>query len=134
MMVERYASEIYGVLAGVLPEDWERVVLYGQVKGGFSHFDCYFRSEGGQDYVRLNDLVRAGSMTRPQLQQLNTQLYLICAQAQKEIEKDLRVWSEFTFVLSGDGSFTVDYGYPKEDAEDAFTPGVTQAWTARYLT
>lgn len=132
-MLERYASDIYGILEPALPGDWERVVLCGQVKGTFSSFDCYFRREGGKDYMRLSDLIADDRITRAQYRQLCTQLYLTCAQAQKEIGKGLRVWTGFTFVLRGDGSFTVDYEYPKEGAEDAFTPGVTQAWMARYL-
>lgn len=134
-MLNRNAVEkIYSLLVQVLPEDWTRVVLWGQVKGTFSQFDCYFRCEGSDAYTRLNDLAGQGRITQQQLRQMEKGLYLACARAQKEIEKGLRTWTGFTLAIRGDGSFAVDYEYPREDADPAaFTAGVTDAWKQRYL-
>ena len=128
-MLEEYASEIYGLLLPVLPENTERVVLRGTVTDSSYNIFYYARKKGEDQYHQCYDLAMSdpAEIDMRMLMNAFSLIFEMCKEARKDETFIQKQWQAFTMVLEG-GRFSIDYDY---DVQDDLT--VPQTWKEKYL-
>ena len=128
-MLEKHASELYQLIAPIAGNNWNKIVLHGNVEPGSYQFDLYYRRETDAKFIKCYDEIPFVQML-PVLEKMNK----ICRQAQKELEQQMKenkmpqeMWTGFTFVLTTDGNFVVHYEYGNRPA------GLSKEWHEAYL-
>lgn len=120
--MEKLYKEIADVLITVLPEKWERVYLYGEL--GEGSYEFFFYLYINNEYIQCFNLEKSFNIRKIEISNSFKQLYNI-------VEKDeiIKNCVYFTFTLTKDGSFKMDYEYEPYDSLTARN----DRWKTKYL-
>lgn len=99
----------------VLPLDWDRLVLYGELDESSYEFFYYVKVDGC--YIQCYDLP---NVSEEDIDELFGALYAICIR-----NKDSD-WSSFTLTVESSANFSIDYTYGEPDVD-------RDKWKAKYL-
>ena len=125
--LNRIMQKIGNTILPVLDENWEKVVVgYFVEDNGVTHLQFFVLNTDADDY---SDLVKLS---------WDTDLYDDAIVDLEDLCKELRIlcegandsWTQFTYVLEGDGSYNADYEY---DAIDNYDSRFIMDWQSKYL-
>lgn len=117
-MVEKYLEKSIGDLFELLPNGWERVVLYSEIDP--LHYNIFFYVKYNGSYYQCYNLEKLCNTTGDEVDQFAEKWHEIALKHKKKEE-----WSAYTVTIENSGKFEVEYAY-----EDEFD---LDSWKAQYL-
>ena len=122
-MKESKFLEIAETLKSILPSNWEKVVLFGQIEE--SSYELFFYVKIENKYVQCFELEKTHEITRKDLRSIFKKLFNIFKPYQAQDK-----WTVCTFILSSRGKFSIKYDY--EDLSDNLLK-YKEDWKKKYL-
>lgn len=115
-------QQISDEIIKVLPNNWQKVCLFGTLSQ--SSYEFFFYVKVNNEYVQCFSLENVSNIKRNEVSKVFRRLYDV-------LKSDKMVLSSngFTFVMTADGKFHVDYEYNEIDNIIAYT----NTWKKKYL-
>lgn len=104
-------KEIVELLIGLVPEDWERIILRGIILSGSYEFEYYFENSDGK-LVQYYELVKAGVFTDRDMHNVFRKMRKL-SNAMLENANDK--WKSYVLTVDKKYHFTVDYDYDEPE-------------------
>lgn len=119
--LERIYHQIAQTIVEMIPEEWEKVYLYGEVLEGVqSTYFYYYPYESDQPIYSL-DIPELFDVEEEEYDQLKGQLYDLLRDLWNESKRDgNEVWTNLTLILDSSGKFKLEYGYEDLSETDHF--------------
>jgi uncharacterized protein (TIGR01741 family) len=134
--MEKKLNEIYGKIAGTLnetiPEDWDKVIMYGEVLEGASETFFNYYPTGSNKSVYSHDIPHLFDISEDEYNQLWLRLINYLEELHDIfIQNEQEPWTNLTFILESNGKFKIDYDYT--DLSDADDVERHMIWNYKYL-
>lgn len=134
--MEEKLNEIYGKIAETLNntilEEWDKVVMYGEVLEDVSEAFFNYYPAGSKKSIFSHDIPRLFNMSDEEYNQLWLQLLDNLEELNNVfIQNRQEAWTNLTFILESDGKFKIDYDYT--DLSDADDVKRHIIWDYKYL-
>ena len=118
-------QKVFDTLYEVLPTEWTKLILYaGYTTGSYSMKFYTANSQG-----TYTDCFSQEGVNRTKLIKTFMAIDKILSPERKEMD-DKNKWNVMTMIVSGDGTFKVEYDYT-DISENAIT--YEQGWKTKYL-
>ena len=122
--METIYSKVGLTLFNVLPNGWEKAILYAQITE--SSYELFYYAKVNGEFVINFDLEKEGlGVDRQEVRKCFREIYEILLPNYRENQ-----WYAMTFILSKTGEFTVDYEYT-DYSENSFE--YKKLWKEKYL-
>ena len=122
--METIYSKVGSTLFNVLPDRWEKAILYAQMTE--SSYELFYYAKVNGEFVNNFDLGKEGlGIDRQEVRKCFREIYEILLPDYRENQ-----WYAMTFILSKTGEFTVDYEYT-DYSENSFE--YKKLWKEKYL-
>lgn len=116
----------------MIPEDWDRVSLYAEVREGFSQVFFYYYPIGSDKPIYSLDILDISSVDKRKHRELKHQLYEFFEELWNEFKvQEQEQWTSLTYLLDISGKMKVNYGY--EDISLLSPVKKQEKWEAEYL-
>ncbi|TYQ14650.1 UNVERIFIED_CONTAM: uncharacterized protein (TIGR01741 family) [Acetivibrio alkalicellulosi] len=134
--MEEKLNEKYGEIAKTLnetiPEEWDRVLLYGEINEDIRTAFFNYYPVGGNESVYSHDIPNLFNISRSQYKESLRQILDILEEIWREFKiNEEEVWTNITFILESTGKFKIDYDYT--DLSDASPRKQHIIWDYKYL-
>ncbi len=123
MMNEKVYQTVFNTIAPLLPEDWDKLVVYLEY-GEDSYSFSFFYSDG-KKYVKCFDIPTISEET---LFSAFKKIDQIVTHERDKIKGEL--WSNMTMVIDSDGNMHTDFDYTDLSSG---TYQYKKAWKKKYL-
>lgn len=117
-MVEEYLNQAFSELSGILPNGWEKVVLYADVEP--KHYNIFFYILINKEYVQCYNLDKVCKVSEDEIDDV-IETWAKTATDNKKSEE----WKNYTVIIDKDGTFKIDYSYEDFDS--------LEKWKKQYL-
>lgn len=129
-METKKMAEIYGKIANkvndIIPDEWGKVWLYGEVLDDSSEVYFYFYSITRKKIIYSHDIPNEYKVNNSMYEDLLFELVDIIQELNLEYKEDNEsVWTNLTFLLDNTGKFNIKYNYDDILNSD-FTAGERQ--------
>lgn len=129
-METKKMAEIYGEIANkvndIIPDEWEKVWLYGEVLDDSSEVYFYFYSITRKKIIYSHDIPNEYKVNNSMYEDLLFELVDIIQELNLEYkENNESVWTNLTFLLDNTGKFNIKYNYD-DIIKSKFTAGERQ--------
>ncbi|MDK8299463.1 MAG: DUF600 family protein [Actinomycetaceae bacterium UMB1218B] len=126
MNEKKMLQGIVSILEETLPEDWNKVVFYGEYAEGAFSIEYYVADSEKGDFVKCFDQkgVSRASLVK------NFMAINKLIEPERAALKPEKRWGSMTLVLYSNGKFKVDYDY-SDATENAYAR--KKAWKKKYL-
>ncbi|KAA9002082.1 DUF600 family protein [Paenibacillus spiritus] len=125
-------QKIANILNSMIPEDWDRVSLYAEVREGFSQVFFYYYPIGSDKPIYSLDILDISSVDKRKHRELKHQLYEFFEELWNEFKvQEQEQWTSLTYLLDISGKMKVNYGY--EDISLLSPVKKQEKWEAEYL-
>ena len=122
--METIYSKVGLTLFNVLPNGWEKAILYAQITE--SSYELFYYAKVNGEFVNNFDLEKEGlGVDRQEVRKYFREIYEILLPDYRK-----KQWYAMTFILSKTGSFSVDYEYT-DYSEDTFS--YKKIWKEKYI-
>lgn len=122
--METIYSKVGLTLFNVLPNGWEKAILYAQITE--NSYELFYYAKVNGEYINNFDLEKEGlGVDRQEVRKHFREIYEILLPNYRENQ-----WYAMTFILSKTGEFTVDYEYT-DYSEDTFS--YKKIWKEKYI-
>lgn len=122
--METIYSKVGLTLFNVLPNGWEKAILYAQITE--NSYELFYYAKVNGEYINNFDLEKEGlGVDRQEVRKHFREIYEILLPNYRENQ-----WYAMTFILSKTGEFTVDYEYT-DYSENSFE--YKKLWKEKYL-
>lgn len=122
--METVYSKVGLTLFNVLPNGWDKAILYAQITE--SSYELFYYAKVNGEYINNFDLEKEGlGVDRQEVRKHFREIYEILLPNYRENQ-----WYAMTFILSKTGEFTVDYEYT-DYSENSFE--YKKLWKEKYL-
>ncbi len=112
-MVEKYLEQSVDSLYKLLPEDWEKVVLYAEIDE--FHYNVFFYVKYNGVYRQCYDLEKLCGTTEQEIDDFADCWYEIALRNKKKED-----WKAYTLIVKSSGDFEVEYSYEDEFSLDTW--------------
>lgn len=130
--MEAVYQEVANILVEMIPEEWEKILLYAEVREGFSQVFFYYYPVNQEQPVYSLDIVDMFNIDKPLHRKLKQELY-DCFEELWNVfmVQDQQLWTSLTYILDKMGRMKLNYGY---DDISEISPDETQdKWEDEYL-
>lgn len=134
--MEERLNEIYGKIANTLnetiPEEWDKVLLYGEINEDIrtAYFNYY--PVGSNESVYSHDIPNLFNIPKDEYKKLLRQLLDNLEELWQEYKNnEQEPWTNLTFILESTGKFKIDYDYT--DLSEASPAENHLIWDYKYL-
>lgn len=117
-MVEKYLEKSIDSLYALLPNGWEKVILYAEIDE--LHYNIFFYVKHGGTYCQCYNLEKLSGTTEEEIDEFAENWYETASRSKKKEE-----WKAYTITVEPSGKFEVEYSYDDEFDLDA--------WKKHYL-
>jgi len=109
-------KELFSAIASkaseMIPDDWEKIYLYGEVLSDSREVYFYFKRVGSEEIVYAHDIPKKYNVDKG----IYYKLLLELINAVVELHDDYKInyeneWTNVTFILEKSGHFNVNYNY-----------------------
>lgn len=109
-------KELFGAIANkvseMIPDEWEKIYLYGEVLSGSRVVYFYFKPINDDTIVYAHDIPSKYNVDKKIYRQLLLELISIIAELHNDYKLNYgNEWTNLTFVIEKSGHFHVDYNY-----------------------
>ncbi|MGP4079139.1 immunity protein YezG family protein [Pseudalkalibacillus sp. R45] len=129
--MEKLYQSIGSTVIELIPEQWEKVYIYGQVEEDNGQVFFYYLPIGESEYIYSLDIEDHFDIDDEYFNLKNYELLQQFQLLRKEFERNNQeLWSGVTFIIDHNGNFKINYDY--DDSErGAYENKVI--WEYRYL-
>ncbi|QNK47032.1 DUF600 family protein [Brevibacterium sp. PAMC23299] len=116
--LNEYYLKIAQTVNGMIPEEWSKVILYGEVNEGTGTAFFFYQSIINDKLIYSHDIPELHSISRIEYRETWRRLIKVLKELLDEFkDNNQEQWTNLTFTLESTGKFKVDYDY--EDLSDA---------------
>ena len=125
-------QNIADVLVEMIPEEWEKILLYAEIREGFSQVYFYYYPVKQEKPVYSLDIVDIFNLDKNLYKTFKQELNDCFEELWTEfIVQNQEQWTSLTYILDNKGRMKISYGY---DDISEFSPDEKQdKWEAKYL-
>ena len=125
-------QKIANILIDMIPEDWEKILLYAEVREGFSQVYFYYYPVNRAEPVYSLDIPDIFQVDKRFYKELKRELY----ECFEELWNEFRVqnqepWTNLTYILDSTGRMRINYGY--DDLSEMSPVEKQEKWENEYL-
>jgi uncharacterized protein (TIGR01741 family) len=125
-------QKVAHILVEMIPEEWEKILLYAEVREGFSQVFFYYYPVNGEQPLYSLDIVDVFNIDKPLHRKLKQELYECFEELWNEfLVQDQELWTSLTFILDNKGRMKLNYGY--DDISEISPDEKQDKWEAEYL-
>lgn len=115
-MFEKKLNEIYGKIAEVLndtiPEDWNKIYMYGEILDDVQKSHFYYYPADGSEPVYSHDIPEIFDIDEDDYDEQLDELLDTLTELRLEFKNNgQELWTNLTFILESDGKFNIEYDY-----------------------
>ncbi|MDG5471425.1 DUF600 family protein [Jeotgalibacillus sp. ET6] len=131
--VELIYQKIANVLIDMIPEQWDKIVLYAEVREGFSQVYFYYYPKDHEKPVYSLDIPDRFNVDKHEYREMKQELYKCFEEIWNEFKvQDQEQWESATFILNNAGQMKLNYGY--DDLSQISPEEKQEKWETEYLT
>lgn len=132
--METIYQQIAYILNDMIPEDWEKVLLYAEMREGYGQVFFYFYPLGSNTPVYSLDIEDQYDVDSQNYRSLKNQLFDCCEQLWSEFQQQgQEQWTCFTYILKHTGEMKIQYSYD-DDLSQLDPTTKRERWEEKYLT
>ncbi|ART75178.1 cytoplasmic protein [Sutcliffiella horikoshii] len=125
-------QKVANILVEMIPEEWEKVLLYAEVREGFSQVFFYYFPLNQQQPVYSLDIVDSFNVEKTSHKKLKQELYECFENLWNEFKiQDQEQWTNLTYLLDNSGRMKLNHGY--DDISELSPDEKQDKWEAEYL-
>lgn len=125
-------QKVANILVEMIPEEWEKILLYAEVREGFSQVFFYYYPVNQEQPVYSLDIVDVFNIDKPLHRKLKQELYDCFEELWNEfMVQDQELWTSLTYILDNMGRMKLNYGY--DDISEISPDEKQDKWEAEYL-
>ena len=125
-------QKVANILVEMIPEEWEKILLYAEVREGFSQVYFFYYPVDQKKPVYSLDIVDVFNIDKTLHRKLKQELYDCFEELWNEFKvQDQEQWTSLTYILDNMGRMKLNYGY--EDISEASPEEKQDGWEAKYL-
>ncbi|VBB09908.1 Hypothetical protein LUCI_5206 [Lucifera butyrica] len=130
--MEQLYPTIASALVDIIPEDWDKVLLYAEFGDGYRQVLFYYYPKGSNNPIYSLDITDKFNINQKQYDERETRLYNCFSKLREEFKRQgQEPWTNLTFILDSTGKMKIDYNY---DKVSQVCPVEKQGkWEAKYL-
>lgn len=130
--MEAIYQKVANILVEMIPEEWENILLYAEVREGFSQVFFYYYPVNQEQPVYSLDIVDMFNIDKPLHRKLKQELYDCFEELWNEfMVQDQELWTSLTYTLDNMGRMKLNYGY--DDISEISPDEKQDKWEAEYL-
>ncbi|WP_079710260.1 immunity protein YezG family protein [Paraliobacillus ryukyuensis] len=130
--MEAIYQKVANILVEMIPEEWEKILLYAEVREGFSQVFFYYYPVNQEQPVYSLDIVDMFNIDKPLHRKLKQELYDCFEELWNEfMVQDQELWTSLTYILDNMGRMKLNYGY--DDISEISPDEKQDKWEAEYL-
>ena len=130
--METIYQKVANILVEMIPEEWEKILLYAEVREGFSQVFFYYYPVKQEQPVYSLDIVDMFNIDKPLHRKLKQELYDCFEELWNECRvQDQELWTSLTYILDNMGRMKLNYGY--DDISEISPDEKQDKWEAEYL-
>lgn len=130
--MENLYQQIADLLNLMIPEEWKKIILYSEIREGYSQVYYYYYPINSVKPVYSLDIVDLFVIDIKQFKQLKQNLYECLENLWLEFKEQKQdQWTSLTFMLDHTGKMNLEYGY--EDISQLDPIEKQEKWEAKYL-
>ncbi|WP_062049670.1 immunity protein YezG family protein [Bacillus sp. JCM 19034] len=130
--MEAIYQKVANILVEMIPEEWEKILLYAEVREGFSQVFFYYYPVNQEQPVYSLDIVDMFNIDKPMHRKLKQELYDCFEELWNEFKvQDQELWTSLTYILDNMGRMKLNYGY--DDISEISPDEKQDKWEAEYL-
>ncbi|MGM7700576.1 immunity protein YezG family protein [Pseudalkalibacillus sp. Hm43] len=96
----------------IIPEDWQHILLHGQIDEDHGQIFFYYMPEDREEYIYSLDIKDKFNIDESFFELKSYEIYESFNKLQDEFKNNAQeLWTHVTFVLKNDGTFKIDYEY-----------------------
>ncbi|MEK4069517.1 antitoxin YezG family protein [Peribacillus sp. FSL R5-0717] len=116
--LNEYYLKIAQTVNGMIPEEWSKVILYGEVNEGTGTAFFFYQPIINDKLIYSHDIPELHSISRIEYRETWRRLIKVLKELLDEFkDNNQEQWTNLSFTLESTGKFKVDYDY--EDLSDA---------------
>lgn len=125
-------QKVANILVEMIPEEWEEILLYAEVREGFSQVFFYYYPVNQEQPVYSLDIVDVFNIDKSLHKKLKQELYDCFEELWNEFKvQDQELWTSLTYILDNMGRMKLNYGY--DDISEISPDEKQDKWEAEYL-
>ncbi len=125
-------QKVANILVEMIPEEWEKILLYAEVREGFSQIYFYYYPINQKQPVYSLDIVDVFNIDKTLHRKLKQELYECFEKLWNEFKvQGQEQWTNLTYILDNMGRMKLNYGY--EDISEISSEEKQDKWEAEYL-
>ncbi|WP_312422434.1 immunity protein YezG family protein [Anaerospora hongkongensis] len=125
-------QKVVNILNKMVPEEWEKIHLYAEVREGYASVFFYYYLVGGITPIHSLDITDRFIVDDDYFSDIEHQLYNTFRELLLEFKlQGQEVWTNLTLILHSDGNFKINYEY--EDVSQISPVEKKEKWKAKYL-
>lgn len=131
-VMEELYQEIATQLNEMIPEDWEKVLMYTEVSEGADTGYFYYYPEGAQSPICCFDIYNIFEIDEDTYDEMHDKLMEYFRELWEEFKNNKQEpWTNLTFTLDNTGKFKIDYDYTDLSEADNYEQRII--WEYKYL-
>lgn len=125
-------QEVGNILVEMIPEEWEKIFLYAEIREGDSQVYFYYYPVNHKQPVYSLDIMDIFNLDKSFYKKLKKELYACFEELWNEFKvQNQEQWTHLTYILNSTGKMKLNYGY--EDISELSAIEKQEKWEAEYL-
>jgi uncharacterized protein (TIGR01741 family) len=125
-------QKVAHILVDIIPEDWNNIILYAEVREGFSQVYFYYYPTNQEKPVYSLDIPDVFNIDKRLHKELKQELYECFEELWNEFKvQEQDQWTNLTYILDNTGRMKLNYGY--DDISHISPDEKQEKWEAEYL-
>ena len=130
--IEAIYQKVANILVEMVPEEWEKILLYAEVREGFSQVYFYYYPVNQEQPVYSLDIIDVFDVDQSLHRKLKRELSVYFKELWYEFKiQDQEQWTSLTYILDKTGRMKLNYGY--DDISEISPDEKQDKWEAEYL-
>ena len=130
--MEAIYQKVANILVEMVPEEWEKILLYAEVREGFSQVYFYYYPVNQEQPVYSLDIIDVFDVDQSLHRKLKRELSVYFKELWYEFKiQDQEQWTSLTYILDKNGRMKLNYGY--DDISEISPDEKQDKWEAEYL-
>ena len=124
--------KIANELLNMIPEDWQKVLVYSEVRDGYERMYFYYYPKSEVKPIYSLDIIDIFDIDEDLLEGKEMNLYRYFRELWEEFRNQgQKQWTYLTFILESTGKMNIEYGY--ENVSEVSPVDKQNEWMKKYL-
>ena len=124
--------KIANELLNMIPEEWQKVLVYSEVRDGYERMYFYYYTKSEVKPIYSLDIIDIFDIDEDLLEEKEMNLYRYFRELWEEFRNQgQKQWTYLTFILESTGKMNIEYGY--ENVSEVSPVDKQNEWMKKYL-